>query len=408
MSVEFFIARRHLLSHKKVGFISFISILSIIGIAIGVASLILTLSVVSGFENEIVEKIIGFDSHIRIRQYHFQPMQDFEEINKQIERINGVRVAYPYILHEAVIRSKSNLDGIIVEGVTGQDETFRKQVGEDFLGDDFNPAINPESLPAIVLGSKLASRLSVEIGDSLTLMVFKGVPGPFNTPYVKRFRLKGTFETGMVEYDDVFAYMPLSSAQELFGMRSSVTGMKVFLNDFEEASLLSKEIEERLGGYPYFPLTWKERHRNLFKWLDTQRIPMVLVFGLIAIVAIFNITSTLVMIVIDKKRDIGLLKALGFRTRQVLLIFLLEGTLIGITGTLFGMILAYGLGTLQQKMSLISIPADVYFMDSLPVSMQPEYFITIGSVSLLLCILATLYPSLKASFLMPAKTLREE
>ncbi|MCH7818083.1 MAG: ABC transporter permease [Candidatus Marinimicrobia bacterium] len=408
MSVELFIASRHLLAHKKVGFISFISILSIIGIAIGVASLILTLSVVNGFETEIVQRIIGFDSHIRIRQYHFQPMQDYDEVERKIERIDGVRVAYPYILREAVIRSKTNLDGIIVEGVIGEDETFRKQVGENFDGAYFTSPQTKEGLPAIVLGSKLAARLSVEKGDSLTLMVFKGIPGPFNTPYLKRFRLSGTFETGMVEYDDVFAYIPLSSAQRLFNMPSSVTGMKIFIDEFEEANIVSNEIEEMLGGYPYYPLTWKERHRNLFKWLDTQRFPMVLVFGLIAIVAIFNITSTLVMIVMDKKRDIGLLKALGFRTRQILKIFLMEGTLIGITGTLFGVLTAYGLGTLQQTMKLITIPPDVYFMDSLPVSMQPEYFIVIGGVAILLCILATLYPSLKASRLTPASALREE
>ncbi|MCH8304676.1 MAG: ABC transporter permease [Candidatus Marinimicrobia bacterium] len=408
MSVELFIARRHLLSHKKVGFISFISILSIIGIAIGVASLILTLSVVNGFETEIVERIIGFDSHIRIRQYHFQPMQDYEAVDKKIEQVDGVRVSYPYILHEAIIRSKTNLDGIIVEGVVGEDETFRKQVGEEFNRIGFTSSATEEGFPAIVLGSKLAARLEVETGDSLTLMVFKGIPGPFNTPYLKRFRLTGTFETGMVEYDDVFAYIPLSSAQRLFDMSSAVTGMKVFINEFEDAGLLSEEIEERLGGYPYFPLTWKERHRNLFKWLDTQRLPMVLVFGLIAIVAIFNITSTLVMIVMDKKRDIGLLKALGFRTRQILRIFLIEGALIGITGTLFGVMIAYGLGSLQQNMKLISIPPDVYFMDSLPVSMQPEYFILIGGAAVILCVLATLYPSLKASVLEPATALREE
>ena len=408
MSVEFFIARRHLLAHKKVGFISFISILSILGIAIGVASLILTLSVVNGFETEIVERIIGFDSHIRIRQYHFQPMQDYDEVGRKIEQVEGVRISYPYILHEAVIRSKANLDGIIVEGVIGEDETFRKQVGENFDRDDFASQSANEGLPAIVLGSKLAARLSVETGDSLTLMVFKGIPGPFNTPYFKRYRLMGIFETGMIEYDDVFAYIPLSSAQRLFDMRSSITGIKVFVNKFEDAGLLSDEIEKQLGGYPFFPLTWKERHRNLFKWLDTQRLPMVMVFGLIAIVAIFNITSTLVMIVIDKKRDIGLLKALGFRTKQVLRIFLIEGALIGITGTLFGVILAYGLGTLQQKMKLIAIPPDVYFMDSLPVSLHPEYFVIIGGVAILLCIVATLYPSLKAARLTPASTLREE
>ena len=408
MSVELFIARRHLLAHKKVGFISFISLLSIIGIAIGVASLILTLSVVNGFETEIVERIIGFDSHIRIRQYHFQPMEKYDEVDKKIERVDGVRIAYPYILREAVIRSRTNLDGIIVEGVTGEDETFRRQVGENFDRTDFTSPQMKEGLAAIVLGAKLAARLSVEKGDSITLMVFKGIPGPFNTPYLKRFRLTGTFETGMAEYDDVFAYIPLSSAQRLFDMSSTVTGMKIFIDDFEEASALSAEIEEKLGGYPYFLLTWKERHHNLFKWLDTQRLPMVMVFGLIAIVAIFNITSTLVMIVMDKKRDIGLLKALGFRTKQVLRIFLIEGTLIGITGTLFGVMIAYGLGTLQQKMNLIAIPPDVYFMDSLPVSMQPEYFIIIGGIAILLCILATLYPSLKASRLMPASSLREE
>ena len=408
MPVELFIARRHLLSHKKVGFISFISVLSIAGVAIGVASLILTLSIVEGFEREIKDKIIGFDSHIRVRQYHFNPMSEYEDIGRQIESVKGVRDVYPYILKEAVIRSREDIDGILVEGVTENDETFRKQSGLKSFGDSFSLDKEGSDLSPIILGSKLASGLKVAVGDTVTVMVFNGVPGPFNTPFARQFEILGTFQTGMAEFDGVFVYIPLYAAQELFRMSSSVTGIKVFVDDSRDAGVISAAIEEKLGGYPFFPLTWEERHKNLFKWLDTQRLPMLFVFGLIALVALFNITSTLAMIVIDKTHDIGVLKAIGFKTNRVLRIFLAEGGLIGGVGALIGMILAYGLGVLQQNENIIALPPDVYFMNALPVLMQPEFFFVTGAGALALSLAATAYPALKAARLMPADTLRDE
>ena len=408
MAIEFFIARRHLFSHKKVGFISFISVLSIAGIAIGVASLILTLSIMEGFESEIKQKIIGFDSHIRIRQYHFRPMENYQAVSDMIETVDGVKESFPYIFREALIRSRSNLDGIIIEGVVENDRTFLNQL-EHFSSDKLESfSMDEIGLSPLVLGSKLASKLDVARGDSVTLMVYEGLTGPFNVPFVRRFRIAGLFQTGMAEFDGVFAYMPLAAAQSLFRMGSSVTGIKIFVNRFEDAASTSAVIEEKLGGYPFFPLTWKQRHSNLFKWLDTQRMPMLLVFGLIAIVAIFNITSTLVMIVIDKSHEIGVLRAMGFKTLKIINIFLIEGGIIGVAGTLIGMIIAYGLGVLQQTEKFISLPTDVYFMDALPVLMHPKYFIFTGAAALFLCLTATLYPALKASKLMPAVALRDE
>ena len=408
MAIEFFIARRHLFSHKKVGFISFISVLSIAGIAIGVASLILTLSIMEGFESEIKEKIIGFDSHIRIRQYHFRPMENYRAVSDLIESVDGVKESFPYIFREALIRSRSNLDGIIIEGVMENDRTFLNQL-EHFSSDKLESfSIVENGLSPLVLGTKLASKLEVEKGDSVTLMVYEGLTGPFNIPFVRRFKIAGLFQTGMAEFDGVFAYMPLEAAQSLFRMSSSVTGIKIFVTNFEDAASTSAVIEEKLGGYPFFPLTWKQRHSNLFKWIDTQRMPMLLVFGLIAIVAIFNITSTLVMIVIDKSHEIGVLRAMGFKTLKIINIFLIEGGIIGVAGTLIGMIIAYGLGVLQQTEKFISLPTDVYFMDALPVLMHPKYFIITGAAALFLCLTATLYPALKASKLMPAVALRDE
>jgi len=401
LAIEFFIARRHLFSHKKVGFISFISVLSIAGIAIGVASLILTLSIMEGFESEIKEKIIGFDSHIRIRQYHFRPMENYRAVSDLIESVDGVKESFPYIFREALIRSKSNLDGIIIEGVVENDRTFLNQL-EHFSSDKLESfSIVENGLSPLVLGTKLASKL-------VTLMVYEGLTGPFNIPFVRRFKIAGLFQTGMAEFDGVFAYMPLEAAQSLFRMSSSVTGIKIFVTNFEDAASTSAVIEEKLGGYPFFPLTWKQRHSNLFKWIDTQRMPMLLVFGLIAIVAIFNITSTLVMIVIDKSHEIGVLRAMGFKTLKIINIFLIEGGIIGVAGTLIGMIIAYGLGVLQQTEKFISLPTDVYFMDALPVLMHPKYFIFTGAAALFLCLTATLYPALKASKLMPAVALRDE
>ena len=380
------------------------------GVAIGVAALILTLSIVNGFESEIRRKIISFDTHIRLRLFHGRPMQNHEDIAARLLTLPHVLSAQPYVTHEALIRYKDVVDGILLEGVAPQDTGYIRLLTRRIIEGSVTlnaPPHGDSGLPGIILGLKVASRLIVNAGDTVTLFSIEGVPGPFNQPSVKQFRVAALFQTGMLEYDNALAFTSIDAARSLFLFGNTVSGIKILLDDPEKADLVSATINQELG-YPYFPLSWRYRHSNLFSWLETQRLPMVIIFGLIALVAVVNIVSTLIMIVIEKTVDIGILKSMGASTDSVMKIFVWEGFVIGLIGVLFGFILAFALGTIQQRYQLFSLPPDVYFMEALPVLMRPLYFASVGLSALFICLVATLYPARKAARLQPASAIHSE
>jgi lipoprotein-releasing system permease protein len=423
-SYELFIARRYLKSRNKTGFINLITYISILGVAIGVAALIIVLSVMNGFESEVRSRIIGFDTHIRLRTYHDQGIDDYTEIMGRIRSIPHIIGMSPYILDKGMIRAGDRNDGVIVRGAeqktVGDVSDLHKNIiyGRLELG-MVETGEGERHLPGIVVGRFLADRLMIDIGDKVVLVSPTGVHSMFQMPPVKQFVVTGFFESGMYEYDNAYVYISLESAQELFRMGKRVSGIEIRLDDLYKASQVVEGIDKRLG-FPYYALTWFDMRKNLFSWMQLEKWAMFIILCLIILVAAFNIISTLIMVVMEKTKEIGILKSMGATARSIMRIFLYEGIVVGVVGTFFGLVIGFGLCFWQENgdkiilplinkpLPTIKLPGDVYFISILPVKMQVSDFVSIGIAAILICLLAAIYPARKASKLDPVEAIRYE
>lgn len=397
------IAARHLRSKHKFSFTSFISYLAVAGLAIGVAVLILTLAVLDGFESEIEQKIIGFDGHIRIRGYFDRNLPEVDShLDAILSNINDITASEPYISQAAMIRVGRETHGIMVEGVPSSGiekiiatPQFITQGEFDLSGDG-----------TVVMGAALANQLGLTVGKKVTLLDMANLGRPGKLPGIRQFRIIGIYDTGLKDYDETVVYMSLADAQALFGMPAQISGRIVRLRDKDETESVSAAIASE--GVLYISETWLDRHGRLFAWLRSQKQPMIIVFGLIALVAIFNISSALTMIVMEKNRDIGVLRAMGFSRRNISQLFLIEGGLVGLIGVGLGICLALIVGFLQIRYGFFRIPAEIYFMSQLAVKFHLQQFITVGAFGFLLALVATVYPAWKASGVQPADAVRYE
>ena len=373
------------------------------GLAIGVAVLILTLAVLDGFESEIEQKIIGFDGHIRIRGYFDRNLPEVDShLDAILSNINDITASEPYISQAAMIRVGRETHGIMVEGVPSSGiekiiatPQFITQGEFDLSGDG-----------TVVMGAALANQLGLTVGKKVTLLDMANLGRPGKLPGIRQFRIIGIYDTGLKDYDETVVYMSLSDAQALFGMPAQISGWIVRLRDKDETESVSAAIASE--GVLYISETWLDRHERLFAWLQSQKQPMIIVFGLIALVAIFNISSALTMIVMEKNRDIGVLRAMGFSRRNISQLFLVEGGLIGLIGVGLGICLALIVGFLQIRYGFFRIPAEIYFMSQLAVKFHLQQFITVGAFGFLLALVATVYPAWKASGVQPADAVRYE
>ena len=373
------------------------------GLAIGVAVLILTLAVLDGFESEIEQKIIGFDGHIRIRGYFDRNLPEVDShLDAILSNINDITASEPYISQAAMIRVGRDTHGIMVEGVPSSGiekiiatPQFITQGEFDLSGDG-----------TVVMGAALANQLGLTVGKKVTLLDMANLGRPGKLPGIRQFRIIGIYDTGLKDYDETVVYMSLADAQELFGMPAQISGRIVRLRDKDETESVSAAIASE--GVLYISETWLDRHGRLFAWLRSQKQPMIIVFGLIALVAIFNISSALTMIVMEKNRDIGVLRAMGFSRRNISQLFLVEGGLVGLIGVGLGICLALIVGFLQIRYGFFRIPAEIYFMSQLAVKFHLQQFITVGAFGFLLALVATVYPAWKASGVQPADAVRYE
>jgi lipoprotein-releasing system permease protein len=406
MSLPFFIAKKHIFSRHKISYVSFVSTISIVGLAIGVAALILTISILNGFERELKTKLIDFDAHIRLRVLNSETLDSTDVIEEKLSKIEEIRHIVPYIHNYVMIRHGNEVDGVIVEGISEKD--IKKTLNVDrFIKSGSLNFKSEDNKDGVVIGQKLADYLNVDLYDKVYLFVMKGTQGFGNRPRIKTFIVKGIYDSGVSDYDDIYIYTSLAAAQDLFNFGSKFSGYQIVVNNPEDADQICSIINETLG-YPFYAISWKDLHSNLFEWLDVQRFPIMILFGLIAVVAIFNIISSLTMIVIEKTKDIGILKSMGVNKKQITKIFVLEGFFIGLIGTLLGYLLALTLGWIQSHYGIISIPADVYFMSELPILSSWEDFLFIGVGALVLSLIATIYPSVKANKLSPVEATRYE
>ena len=411
MSFESFVAKKYFRAKRKTGFISIITFVSITGVTIGVTALILVLSVMNGFESEVRSKLIDADAHIRLRKFYTQTITEIDKLIDMAKKHPEVVGASPVIREESMIRSSHAQRPTAVKGIDlGSVETVSNIRQKMKMGElDFSEKeIDGKKLRGIVLGRYLADRLlALDLGEVVTLYTLPKDGSVFSQPKVVQFYLAGIVEFGYYEYDRIFSFISLESAQILFNMPQGISWVEIKLQDYNSASKVASEIEEELG-YPYTTLTWFDLNKSLFSWMEIEKWGAFIILSLIIMVAAFNIISSLIMIVMEKTREIGILKSMGATSNSIMKIFMYEGVMIGLIGTFLGCFIGYTVGYLQLKYKIISLPADVYIIDSVPMELHMMDFISISSVALLLCFLASVYPAFKASRLFPVEAIRYE
>ncbi|MFQ5823087.1 MAG: lipoprotein-releasing ABC transporter permease subunit [bacterium] len=412
MSYEFFIASRYLKSKRKTGFISLITYISIFGVMIGVAALIIVLSIMNGFESEVRTRIIGFGAHIRLRTFHNQGLEDYNKIVKQIENFNHIIGISPYINEKGLIIKKDRKSGVVIKGVDGNTIGQVSDIENDVIYGTFEigeiKTDEQKLLPGIVLGRYLADKLGAGLGDKVQILSPTGIsPLMSRMPRLRTFQVTGYFETGIFEFDDVFAYISLKEAQRLFGLKHNVSGLEIKLNDLNQADNVSNRIDALLG-YPYATVTWFDMNKNLFSWMQIEKWAAFIILSLIIMVAAFNIISTLIMVVLEKTKEIGILKSMGATSSGIMKIFMFEGLVGGAIGTILGCIIGYALCWSQWKYQYFSLPSDVYIISALPILMKVKDFILISIAAIVLCFLAAVYPAWKAAQLDPVEAIRYE
>ncbi|HHL70899.1 MAG TPA: ABC transporter permease [Bacteroidetes bacterium] len=421
MSYELFIAKRYLRSKRKTGFISLITYISIFGVMLGVAALIITLGVANGFEEEVRSRIIGFDAHIRLRTFHDRGINNVEKIMAQVDSLPHVIATAPSVSEKGLIISSSGgktyKEGVFVKGIDPAREARVTNLIDNITWGTLNlDTVRVEKgrpYPGIVLGRWLGDRLNVVLGDRVTILSASGVEaGPSGTMHrFRTYRVAGFFETGLYEYDDNFAFVSIREGQRLAELpRDRVSWIQVKLDDMNNADIVRKLMEDRVDGFPY-PLraiTWFEMNKNLFSWMKFEKWLIFIALSLIIIVAVFNIVSTLIMVVLEKRKEIGILKSMGSTSRSIMKIFVFEGLVAGVIGTVLGLILGYGTCLIQIKWKILSLPGDVYIIDALPVKLQTLDGVLVVVAAIVLSLLATIYPAWQASKLDPVDAIRYE
>jgi len=435
MRYEFFIGLRYLGSRRKQKFTSIIGLISILGVIIGVMALNVVLSVMGGFEEELRDKILGVSSHLVILSYD-GPIKDYDKITDETLEVKDIVGASPFIYGQGMIASERNVSGSVVRGIdpatAGKVTNIEQAIGRGIIGgngireksiQDQLTKVGKEVLgrlnketdsgrPPILIGKELANTLGVIEGDMVSLVSPFGKMGPFGaTAKVKKFEVIGIFDYGMIEYDSSISYVSLGDAMDFFDMDGEVSGVEVKIKNIYEARNIGNELSSMLG-FPYYARNWEEVNKSLFKALRLERIAIAIFLGFIVLVAALDIVSTLTMVVMEKGKDIAILRAMGATRGGILKIFVTDGMIIGVVGTLLGSLaglgICYMLETSETIRKLIPFDNNVYPISEFPVKIEPFYFITVAVSSILICFLATLYPAFQASRKDPIEALRYE
>jgi len=394
-------------------FISFISMTSMLGIALGVAALIVVLSVMNGFQKELRVRILGVASHVQITGSDNQ-LADWKTVAERAAGHASVRAAAPYVNAQGMLSMSGGVRGTIVRGILPEAEVKVAEIGEHMLAGRLDALKEGEF--GIVLGSELARAVGARMGERVTLIAPQGLVTPAGVlPRLKQFRVVGVFEMGMFEYDSGLALIHIADAQKLYSMAEQVSGVRLKLDDLFQAPRVGRELLPLLKG-DYYVSDWTRSHANFFRAVQIEKNVMFIILMLIVAVAAFNIVSTLVMAVTDKLADIAILRTLGASPGGIMRIFIVQGVLIGVIGTLlgaaFGVLLAFNIDTvvpfLERLFGIQFLAKDVYYISELPSDPQKSDVISIVLLSLGLSFLATLYPSWRASRVNPAEALRYE
>ncbi len=406
-SLELFVSLKYLKAKRKQTFISVITFISIAGVAIGVFSLIVVLSVMSGFETDLRDRILGTTSHITVLSLKGN-FEKYQEVLEKVRGTDGVVSASPYIYAQVLISGAGGASGAVLRGIDVKSARTTVRV-DRFVRTGSVDALEKEGdIPGIILGKELAGSIGAVMGDVVEVLVPGGKISPFGSlPEVHRFKVVGIFESGMFDFDSGFAFISLEEAQKVLLLGNRVSGVEVRVENIYNADEIAQRIQSELG-FPFIARDWMKMNRNLFSALKLEKVVMFIILALIVFVAAFNIVSTLIMVVMEKTRDIAILMSMGVRRKSIRKIFALEGLIIGIVGTAIGQVLGYLGCYALKKYQFIHLPSDVYYISTLPVEMNLFTFVITGVSAILICYLATVYPAHQASRIDPAEALRYE
>jgi len=421
---EIFVGLRYLRAKRRNRTISLNTVVSIAGITLGVAALIGTVGIMTGFKEDIQAKILGTTAHIIVQDRMKDGMSDYDPVAKQVATVPGVVAATPFVLKQVLLTTQTGVQGIVIRGIDPQREGTVTELAKNLSAgqladlsrpvkvkqppadDPTGPAVETEK-PGIILGKELALRLGVFVGD--TVNVVSPPAGPISAigmvPKIRTFVLIALFQSGMYEYDSSLAYIDLAEAQKFFNMGQTVTGIEIKVTDVFHAAETARSVEQSLG-FTYGARDWMQMNRNLFSALKLEKTMMFLLLVLITIVASFNIVSTLTMIVTEKQKEIAILKAMGATRKSIRRIFMLNGLIIGLSGTAIGIPLGYAFLWLIQ--TFWTFDPSVYYISQIPVHVQAMDVVLVAGSAILISFAATVYPSLQAAKLEPVAALRYE
>ncbi|HHW19937.1 MAG TPA: lipoprotein-releasing ABC transporter permease subunit [Thermodesulfovibrio thiophilus] len=401
MRLPFFIALRYLKSRKKG--LSFGTVISISGVALGVMALIVVISVVSGFHEDLQKKILGTQAHAVVLSYS-GGISDYRSLMELLSNKDEIKAYSPFVMGQVLVSSGKRAHGLYIRGIIPE---YDRQTTEIFQHIKYKHQ-NYTDLPWIIIGKELANLLGVLPGDTVTVISPMGTIGPLGViPKVKKFIVTGIFEIGMFEYDTNLAITDLKTAQTFFDYGDKVTGIQLKLKDVYRADKISQTLTKQLGD-SFYVKDWMQMNRNLFSALKLEKFAMFVILILIVLVASFNIISMLMVNVTEKQRDIAILKSMGATDNLIKLIFMSQGLIIGLIGTLFGLAGGLALCEIIKSYDIVKLPADVYYLSKLPVKVKILDVALISASALLISLISTIYPAHRASKLNPVEILRYE
>jgi lipoprotein-releasing system permease protein len=416
MPFELFIGLRYLKAKRKSTFISLITLISVAGVALGVMALIIVLAVMTGFEEDLKEKILGTNAHVVVLSTT-GAMDEYHPLLDKVRKMDGVVAATPFIYNQVMLSSGRNVSGVVLRGIDVATDAKVTNLHKSMVEGNLQKLEDPTAkTPGVVVGKELAKNLGLFVGDTIDVISPMGNITPFGMmPKLRHFKLVGIFNTGMFEYDSTLAYVSLDEAQQFLGMGDVVTGIQLKVRDVYKTGELVQKLNATLGP-SYHARDWMQMNKNILFALKTEKSVMFVILTLIVLVAAFGIASTLFMVVMEKTRDIAILKSMGATSRSIMRIFVFEGVIIGVFGTaigvLSGLLVALNLepivGFIQRMTGFELFSKDIYYLDHFPSRVIPSDVLLISVTAVLISFIATLYPSWAASRMAPAEALRYE